>query len=201
MSSTKHNFFLRIYEHITIRNFVKAFSNLFKLSTNNASAGKKKRIASLTPLVPDFFLFSRPFNPREVSREIRSLIFHGPRLHANNAIKRFEYRPDNALSTASSQPFLPFFFLARSFTICMENQPPRPSLFIEKREGRRDWRLWSIRWRGINRDTREIVRSEVRFNRWNCIFKLNRSNRSMKRRFNLLLFLLFFSNILSRYLN
>lgn len=125
---------IRTYHH---SKFYKSsrFSNLSKLSINNASAGKKKRIASLTPLVPDFFLFSRPFNPREVSREIRSLIFHGPRLHANNAIKRFEYRPDNALSTASSQPFLPFFFLARSFTICMESQPPRPSLFIEGREG------------------------------------------------------------------
>lgn len=85
---------------------------------------------------PILFCHRRPFNLREILQEIRSLIFTGtrfacrPRLHANNAIKRFEYSRDNALSPANSQLFLPVPptppSLSRSpvsRTICIESHP------------------------------------------------------------------------------
>lgn len=202
MSSMKHDSFLQIYrytwgfdvnEHITVRNFTKSRVSLNSPSgVNNACQPRKRRsgegqgIASLTPLVPDFFFYFpvrlipvkfREKSARWYSTNTRSA--REPRLHANNAIKRFEYRPDNALSTANSQPFLPLVprpLLRFAWKADFQRRLDRRLSLKKRREGGRvdgreegrergiDSRLWSIRWRGINRDTREVVRSKVKFN-------------------------------------
>lgn len=200
MSSMKHDSFLQIYrytwgfdvnEHITVRNFTKSRVSLNSPSgVNNAAAEKKKRggagDSKLNAACPRFFFYFpvrlipvkfREKSARWYSTNTRSA--REPRLHANNAIKRFEYRPDNALSTANSQPFLPLVprpLLRFAWKAGFQRRLDRRLSLKKRREGGRvdgreegrergiDSRLWSIRWRGINRDTREVVRSKVKFN-------------------------------------
>lgn len=125
----------------------------------HARRGKEEagRIASLTPLVLDSFSFYFPrwnfarekSSARWYSTGARSA--RGPRLHANNAIKRFEYRRDNALSTANSQPFLPLVRFA--WKAGFDRLFSRVFGQLDDGETRN------------NRDTREAPRDEAKFDR------------------------------------
>lgn len=149
--------------------------------------------------VPDFFLFSRLI-PWSFARN--SLVDIPLALDPRAGLVSMQITQLRDSNTGQITPFRPrtvnlFFrlFLARFYDLHGKPAPsaPRPSLFIERREG-------GVRVFG---QFGELIVIQEKFYgvKWSlivsarCIFKLSRSNRSIRRRFNLLLSFHFYSNI------
>lgn len=118
--------------------------------------------------VPDFFLFSRLI-PWSFARN--SLVDIPLALDPRAGLVSMQITQLRDSNTGQITPFRPrtvnlFFrlFFARFYDLHGKPAPNGAStVAFHWKKGGRGSRLWSIRW--INRDTREVLRSEVKFNR------------------------------------